>query len=111
VSGVHEDHIVPARTIRDMRGFASLELPSQIEILNTPENLELVSEKVNQSRGDKTYDEWSQSETGQKADAAWVAEMSAKEKQLTALIQSRIDALLREQMRRDWWLRLGMPSF
>lgn len=112
VKSINEDHIVPIRKIRDLPGFARLDSETaKFEIENMPENLELVSEKLNKSRGDLSYEEWAKSETGRKADPAFLAQQIAKEKQIMSIIQARIDELLRLQMTREWRLRLGMPSW
>lgn len=111
IKALHEDHIVPARTIRDMNGFAQLDEASQLSVLNMPENLEFISDTVNLSRLDTPYKEWSgETGSGLIADPAWIAKMAQKEAQLTQLIQERINELLRAQLNRQHWLRLGMPE-
>jgi hypothetical protein len=111
INALHEDHIVPARTIRDMKGFAQLDEASQLSVLNMPENLEFISDTVNLSRLDTPYKKWSgETGSGLKADPAWIAKMAQKEAQLTQLIQDRINELLRAQVNRQHWLRLGMPE-
>ncbi|TEB07879.1 hypothetical protein Psch_01434 [Pelotomaculum schinkii] len=112
VTSINEDHIFPIRKIRDLPGFAKLNSETaKFEIENMPENLELVSEKVNKSRGDLSYEEWAKSESGGKADPAYLAQQIAKEKQIMQIIQARIDELLRLQMTKEWRLRLGLPSW
>ncbi len=112
VKSINEDHIVPIRKIRDLPGFARLDSETaKFEIENMPENLELVSEKLNKSRGDLSYAEWAKSKTGLEADPAFLTQQLAKEKQIMSIIQARIDELLRLQMAREWKFRLGMPAW
>ena len=105
VKGAHLDHVVPARTIRDMQGFAMLDDSAQAAVLNTPENLEYVSDAVNLARGDKSYEAWAgENQQGLSIDPVWLDVMVAKENTLRKLIADRIDALLRRQMaaRHEW---------
>ena len=112
VTAINEDHIVPIRRIRDLPGFAKLnDEIAKFEIENMPQNLELVSESVNKSRGDLFYEEWGKTDSGLKSDPAWLAQQMVKEKQIMKIIQARIDELLRIQMTGEWALRLGMPQW
>jgi hypothetical protein len=111
ITGVHEDHLVSANKIRKMEGFALLDAATQDQILNTPENLVLVSEKVNTSRGDTPYADYEGHKgEGLTVDPTWKKQMTIREAQIEALIRERIRQAVALRMRLNWRLRFGMPK-
>ncbi len=57
---LHADHIVPMKTITEMKRFDKLTFEQQGEILNYKPSFHGLSETANTSRGAKTYSEWAQ---------------------------------------------------
>ncbi|MEO8017679.1 MAG: hypothetical protein ABI769_07685 [Pseudomonadota bacterium] len=111
VNAVHEDHLLAANKIRQIEGFAKLDVDTQNALLNTPENLVMVSEAANTSRGDTPYSEYKGSKKlGIDADPAWVKQMAGLEAQVEALIRERIRSALQARLNANWNTRLGMPE-
>ncbi len=93
------DHIVSVDRIRRMSGFAALDDQRQLTVLNMPENVVALSPTANQSKGGKSFAEWSRQESlNLPVDETIRQTMIARERELIPMIQERINQLLREQL-------------
>ncbi len=97
VEDVQADHIVPMNTLRKLPGFAMLDEPAQLAILNMPANFAPMSRRVNASRGDASWAEW-KGWNRRPPDPEFLATMRAAEEELLVVAQQRVDAALRAQM-------------
>ena len=106
VDKVHVDHIIPAKTIASMDGFDRLPLKNQIKVLNYEPNFMLMSEAANTSRGDKSFEEWTDYK-GIKVNEDFRQQMIKREQELRPAIQNRINQLLQNpdaaRRSRPWW--------
>jgi hypothetical protein len=90
------DHIVSVDRIRKMPGFANLDAAAQREVLNHPDNFIALSPAANQSKGGKSFKDWTHSETlGLPVDPKFRSQMIAREAQVERAIQERIGEHIR----------------
>jgi hypothetical protein len=93
------DHIVPVDQIRKMPGFAALDADQQVEVLNMKENFVAMSPAANQSRGGRSFSEWTGHEGLEiPADEKFRQEMMNRERELIPMIQKKMDGLLKGKM-------------
>ena len=79
-----------------MPGFAKLDAPCAIQVLNMPENIAPLSEAANTWKGYRSYDDrLRQRGRGLDDDAVFRGEIGAPARALEPLIQQRIDTLLK----------------
>lgn len=92
------DHIVPLSHIMEKPGFSDLTPANQDLVLNMPENFHGLSRSANGSRGNKTFQEWTQHvSSGTPVTPELRARMILEEARMNEVIQRRIDELLRQQ--------------
>jgi hypothetical protein len=93
------DHIVSVDRIRKMEGFAYLDTPQQLEVLNMVENFVPLSPAANRSKNSRSFSEWLEHKgTGTKVDPQFSADMIELEGKVEVLIRARIDTLVRQKM-------------
>lgn len=96
------DHIVPASKIMDMDGFPDLSPADQRDILNWPTNFHGMSKSANSSRGNKTFEEWTEHiSRGVPVNPELRARMMAEEARLTGIVQEMIYDKIRQASPRD----------
>jgi len=92
---LHADHIVPMKTITEMKGFDKLTFEQQVEILNYKPNFHGLSETANTSRGAKTYSEWTQyKKGGVDVDPGFRSSMMERAMKLEVELQEMISGVL-----------------
>lgn len=92
------DHIVPLSHILDKPGFSDLTVENQNIVLNLPENFHGLSRSANASRGNKSFEEWTEHvSSGTPVTPELRQRMIAEEARLNQVIQQKIDELLRKQ--------------
>jgi hypothetical protein len=102
VEAVEIDHVYPLDKMYKLKGAAQLSREDLIILGNTPENLVPVSRKVNGSRRNLSYREWSQTnEIGRSADPEYISSMITLEEEMEALLQERVNTLLRARMQAE----------
>ncbi|MGN6086488.1 RHS repeat-associated core domain-containing protein [Trinickia sp.] len=98
---LHADHIVSFKAITNMDGFWDLTVRNQLKVLNYEENFVGLSEAANESKGSKTFEEWTRYEKGKvDVDPEFRKKMMEEEKKLRPKLQQYIDQLLHEQRAR-----------
>lgn len=96
------DHIVPYNDIIKMDGFSDLSDANRRAILNDPENFHGLSRSANASRGDLSFEDWTEyKRTGTPINPALRQRMIAEQARLEQVLQQRIYDLLRQQRQAD----------
>jgi hypothetical protein len=98
------DHIVSVDRIRQMPGFAALDVKRQIEVLNLEVNFVALSPAANRSKGSLSFSEWKGHKgMGIDADPKWLEQMAKREQDLVPVLEGKINELLRAQMTEEQW--------
>lgn len=95
---LHADHIVSYKAITNMDGFWDLTVENQIKVLNYEDNFVGLSAPANESKGSKSFEEWTRYEKGKvDVDPEFREKMMEQEKKLRPRLQQYIHQLLGEQ--------------
>ncbi|OMG73113.1 RHS repeat-associated core domain-containing protein [Burkholderia ubonensis] len=96
------DHIVSYKAITNMNGFWDLTVSNQLKVLNYEDNFVGLSSTANQSKGSKTFEEWTRYEEGDiPVDPVFRKRMMEEEQKLRPRLQQYIHQLLDEQRGRS----------
>ena len=90
------DHVVSVSRIMKKKGFERLSRPSQIRLLTMEENYAAVSARVNNSKQELSYFEWS-GFNGSPPDKKWLQTMQAQERAAEKAIDAELARLLAEE--------------
>ena len=93
---MHADHLVSFERIVQKKHFGALSYRNQLVVLHLDENFAAVSSRVNKSKQNLSYFQWSGGPLGE-ADATWLKQMRVRERIADRTLDAKIEELWRGQ--------------